>query len=244
MGLQETSVIFQKIRYRHYFLCHYLPLTSGIDTVSRSLLKFKRGAQPDLENWLHRTRCALRETPISLPPDTIIIRALHHNETSPSQNRPISLDLLGQTLSGHFHFPYLPGLLAKTRPTNTNQALTLRQRQAELQDVWRINPAALLNIANPISNPSGATDPSAPINPAALTASTADNASTPDNTPTPNNPSTPGNTSTPGAHPPLTSILLIDDILTTGATARTIIQTLLQAFPTCTITIFTLAKVE
>src|SRR5882757_460477 len=121
MGLQETSILFQKIYYRHYYLCRYLPLTSGIDTVSRSLLKFKRGAQPDLDNWLTRTLSCLQDKPIPLPPDTIIIRALHHKETRAAQPPVTSLDLLGQTLAGHFHFPYLPGLLHKTRPTSRIQ---------------------------------------------------------------------------------------------------------------------------
>ena len=44
----------------------------------------------------------------------------------------------------------------------------------------------------------------------------------------------------PNAAP--TSILLLDDILTTGATILSILQTLHNAFPTCPVTIFTLAK--
>ena len=201
MGLQETTILFQKIYYRHYYLCRYLPLTSGIDTVSRSLLKFKRGAQPDLDNWLTRTVCSLKAKPVTLPPNTIIIRALHHKETMAAQPRPTSLDLLGQTLSGHFHFPYLPGLLRKTRPTNRIQGLTRTQREAELQDVYYLDPT--------------------PLNPTLLNPTSFSQ--------TPPIPNTP-------------SLLLIDDILTTGATARTIIHTLRNTCPTSTITIFTLAK--
>jgi len=37
-------------------------------------------------------------------------------------------------------------------------------------------------------------------------------------------------------------VLLVDDILTTGATILSILQTLTTAFPNCRITIFTLAK--
>src|SRR5579872_143690 len=99
MRLQQTSILFQKHRYRHFFCCHYLPLSSGIDTVSRSLLKFKRGAQPDLDNWLNRAIDSFRETPVDLPPATIIIRALRHKETRSTPDSPTSLDLLGQTLS-------------------------------------------------------------------------------------------------------------------------------------------------
>src|SRR6202012_5689631 len=53
--------------------------------------------------------------------------------------------------------------------------------------------------------------------------------------------STPTPSSTGPIHPPF---LLIDDILTTGATIRTIIHTLVQAFPLSPIQIFTLAKVD
>ena len=186
MGLQETSIFFQKTRYRHYYLCRYLPLTSGIDTISRSLLKFKRGAQPDLDNWLTRAITSFKAKPVTLPPDTIIIRALHHKETRAAEPRLTSLDLLGQTLATHFHFPYLPGLLHKTRPTTRIQGLTRIQRQTELQDVYYLSPTP------PI--------PAAP------------------------------------------SLLLIDDILTTGATAGTIIHTLRNTCPTADITLFTLAK--
>ena len=188
MGLQETSILVENIRYRHYYLCHYIPLTTGIDTVSRSLLKFKRGAQPDLGNWLDRSLCAIQAKPIPLPSGAIIIRALHHRETRVTPDHPCSLDLLGQTLAGHFRVPYLPGLLHKTRPTVINQGLTRTQRQAELQDVYAINPAAFIQ-----------------------------------------------------PPPRLRSILLLDDILTSGTTVRAIIRTIRPAADS--ISIFTLAKV-
>ena len=203
MRLQETTIFFQKNRYRHYFLCHYLPLCSGIDTVSRSLLKFKHGAQPDLDNWIDRTLRGFRETPVILPPGTLILRALRHKETRPVSDPPSSLDRLGQALSGQLHAPYNPYLLYKTRSTLINQGLTRQQRTAELQDVYQIDlTAAATNTA--------ATNPTAP--------------------------------SAAAAPPNPTSILLLDDILTTGATILSILQTLTNAFPNCTVTIFTVAK--
>lgn len=189
MKLQETTIFFQRNRYRHYYLCHYLPLCSGIDTVSRSLLKFKRGAQPDLGNWIDRTLNGFRETPVLLPPDSVIIRALRHKETLPISDPPSSLDHLGQALSVQLDAPYHPHLLYKTRATLINQGLTRQQRSSELQDVYQVDPATLLPRAN------------AP-----------------------------------------TSILLLDDILTTGATILSILQTLTNGFPNCTVTVFTLAK--
>jgi predicted amidophosphoribosyltransferase len=193
MRLQETTIFFQKDRYRHYYLCHYLPLCSGIDTVSRSLLKFKRGAQPDLDSWIDRTLRGFHETPVVLPPDTLIIRALRHKETRPIPDPPSSLDHLGQALSRQLHTPYLPHLLYKTRSTTVNQVLTRQQRTAELQNVYQIDSSAL-----PAAKDAASTTP--------------------------------------------TSILLLDDILTTGATILSILQTLHNAFPNCTVTIFTLAK--
>ena len=197
MRLQETSIFFQKNRYRHFYCCQYLPLCSGIDNVSRSLLKFKRGAQPDLDSWIDRALRGFLETPVILPPDTVIIRALRHKETRPQTDPPSSLDRLGQALSHQLGAPYRPHLLYKTHPTAVAQSLTRQQRTAELQNVYQINPIE----ANAAETP-------------------------------------PAVTNTPP------SILLLDDILTTGATILSILQTLTAAFPNCRITIFTLAKTQ
>src|ERR1700754_106808 len=114
MSLHETSITYNDSIYRHYYLCPYLPLSAGVDPLSRSLLKFKRGTQPDLDNWIHTTLREFHNIPLS--PDTIIIRALRHDETqvhapslsssppsspatslpSPSSPSQYSLDLLGQ----------------------------------------------------------------------------------------------------------------------------------------------------
>ena len=326
MKLQGSVIFFQHNCYRHYYLCHYLPLTSGSDTVSRSLLKFKRGIQPDLDNWLSRALTGLGGILPTLPPDTIIIRALHHKETTPTAinkylpaghntpppsahmeplptanntplpaapgeplpsagneppstgGRPSSLDLLGQALSTHSRFPYLPALLHKRRPTAINQGLTRSQRETELRDVYFINPAALTSIASatpalepPIVSATHAPEPSiasatqTPEPPIASATPTADLLPTspfaPDTTATPPlNPSTgtpaagsatyptaillptTNPTTLPTPTPP-SSILLLDDILTTGTTVLSILKTLHTAWPNSTVTIFTLAKV-
>ena len=205
MSLQETSITYNDSSYRHFYLCHYLPLSAGVDPLSRSLLKFKRGIQPDLDAWIENTLEVFHNIPLS--PDTIIIRALRHDETqvqqsppssvAPSSSLPSSLDLLGQALSTRFQCQYLPALLCKSRPTLSNKGLTRDQRETELKNAYNINPEAL------------------PIPP--LPAS-----------------------GTP-SHPPF---LLIDDILTTGATIRTIIHTLHQAFPLSLLQIFTLARAD
>ena len=233
MGLHETSIFFQKNHYRHYFLCHYLPLGDGVDTLSRSLLKFKHGRQPDLDAWLDWSVKSLDDLAPRLPAHTIIIRALRHKETRPAPGLPCPLDLLGQSLSRHLHFPYLPGLLQKTRPTTSSQSLTLRERQAELVGVYQINTAALIPAAlipaasrtpdTPI--PAGSHTPATPIPP-------------PDAAPSTNPAAAPN---TPAQHTP-SSLLLIDDILTTGATILSILTALQPTFPSATVNIFTLAK--
>jgi hypothetical protein len=238
MKLQMSIIFFQYKVYRHYYLCQYLPLTSGVDTVSRSLLKFKRGAQPDRDNWLNRAVAALGDILPTLPADTIIIRALHHNETSPASLnshlipidypdvrkspltpinqpaaiRPSSLDLLGQALSARSGFPYLPALLKTHHPTALNQGLTRNQRESELRDIYYFNSAALTKVSTP---------PDEPVSPPEISTTT-----TAVLTPTPS------------------SILLLDDILTTGATILSILKTLHAACPGCTVTVFTLAKVN
>ncbi len=203
MPLQETSITYNNYLYRYYYLYHYLPLTAGVDPLSRSLLKFKRGTQPDLDNWIQTTLREFHNIPLS--PDTIIIRALRHDETQvhepslssapvpssppPSSPPPYSLDLLGQALATCFQCQYLPSLLVKSHPTTSNKGLTRDQRDLELINVYSINPEAL-----PLSD-------AAPF-------------------------------------------LLIDDILTTGATIRSIIHVLQQSLPDNPLQIFTLAKVD
>jgi ATP-dependent DNA helicase RecQ len=215
MGLQETSITYNDNLYRYFYLCHYLPRTAGVDSLSRSLVKFKRGIRPDLDAWIQCSLELLRNIPLS--PGTIIIRALRHDETQVHETQvhetqqvqetpPASLDLLGHALAAAFHCQFLPSLLRKSRPTLSNKGLTRLQRETELKDVYSIAPEALAS-----SSP-----PSAPL-PSSLLPFSA-----------PSNP----------------PFLLIDDILTTGTTIRTIIHTLHHSFPLSPLQIFTLAKVD
>jgi predicted amidophosphoribosyltransferase len=201
MRLQETSITIDHTSYRYHYLCHYLPLAAGIDTLSRSLMKFKRGAYPDLHAWIDCAREALAENPPSR--DSIIVRALGHRETIIKEDaRPTSLDLLGRTLAADFHCRYLPALLSKTRETWSNKTLSRKEREIELHDVYSANVPFI-----PASSASDLPAPSA----------------SPERIP-----------------PPSPSFLLIDDILTTGATIRAMIGAL-----KCTplpIRVFTLAR--
>lgn len=254
MGLHTTSIVYLNSSFRHDYLCHYLPLSAGTDAFSRSLLKFKRRSQPDLNAWIDCSLEVLKESPPS--PDTIILRALHHDETIiPAVTRPstepsptvtgidtvttlpgnsitpatrttfpTALDILGDSLAHHFNCRYLPSLLLKTRPTLSSKHLSREQRLAELRNTYQIAPSALASIPSPATLPPTSTIPPP----------------TPGFTPPPTStipPPTPGFTP-----PPTPQFLLIDDILTTGTTIRMIIRTLRRTFPQCPIRIFTLAR--
>ena len=198
MGLHRTSILSKYSLYPHYFLCNYLPASAGRDTLSRSLLLFKLGHQPDLDAWIDCTLESL--APLPWRPDTIIIRALQHDETtlpdpasssnsSSSSHSPNSMDLLGQALAARLHCRYLPGLLRKSRSTRPCKELSRYQRITELRQAYTFT--------------------------------------LPDPTPTPPSP-----------------ILIIDDILTTGATLRTIIRAIRQQSPRSPLRTFTLAKAD
>lgn len=191
MSLHQTTITCNDHIYRYYYLCPYLPLTAGADPPSRSLVKFKRGIQPDLDAWINNSLEEFRYRLLS--PDTLIIRALRHDETQAIETSPTSLDLLGHSLAASFQCRYLPSFLRKSRTTPGNKGLTRALRITALNDVYSIAPE---HMPSPTAS----------------------------NTPT---------------HPPF---LLIDDILTTGATVRSVLQTLQVSFPLSPVQIFTLAK--
>jgi predicted amidophosphoribosyltransferase len=159
MGLQQTSIAYHNSSFRHYYLCHYLPLSAGKDIFSQSLLKFKRRIQPDLDAWIDCSLEVLKE--ISLSPDTIILRALSHDETNLSPTRttfPAALDIFGEALAHRFGCPYLPSLLFKSRPTRPCKELSREQRLAELRNIYSIAPASL-----PAAAPPDGANPSPPF---------------------------------------------------------------------------------
>jgi predicted amidophosphoribosyltransferase len=185
MGLQATSIVYKHSHYPHYFLCSYLPVSAGRDRLSRSLLDFKQGFQPDLAAWIDCTLDVGSFIPVTK--DTIIIRALQHDETTAGDNPPTSLDLLGQALAARFYCHYQPLLLRKSRATPPCKQLSRGRRVAELRQVYSLLPLQ--------------------------------------------EPATP--------HP---SFLLIDDILTTGTTARMILAAIREPYPESPFRVFTLAK--
>jgi predicted amidophosphoribosyltransferase len=217
MALQTTTLSCLYSSFRHYYLCHYLPLSAGKDMISLSLLKFKRRRQPDFNTWIEGALEAL--TGISPSPDTIILRALHHDETIAAPVFPTALDFLGHALADRFGCRYLPCLLCKSHPARPCKELSRRQRKTELRGIYSLHPAARQMIAPaPQSADLSAIPPAPP----------------------PADPTTPDQSVRPQpASPPF---LLIDDILTTGTTMRMIIRPLHRTFPLSPIRIFTLAR--
>jgi len=137
MGLQRDVIQWENGQISHYYLCNYLPVSAGRDTLSHSLMKFKRGEEPDLSGWID---CSLQVLGDILPAGTTIVRALHHHEKTIG-DRPEALDHLGAALASAFHCAYRPRLLRKSRVTCEIKTLSRRQRDRELTDLYYIAPA-------------------------------------------------------------------------------------------------------
>ena len=141
MGLLTSKIKCGDTWFTHFYLCPYLPLTAGADALSLSLLKFKQRIQPDLSAWID---CSTRLVgQLHVPPDTIIIRPLRHDETFARPEFPSALDLLGQSLATHLRCRYNPALLTKSRITLPNKHLTRRERTSQLRDVYHFTPTPL-----------------------------------------------------------------------------------------------------
>jgi predicted amidophosphoribosyltransferase len=146
MAMPTSSILYHNSSFRHDYLCHYLPVAAGADRLSGSLLRFKRRIQPDLDAWTDCSLEVLRDIPVppdSIPmsPDTIVLRALGHEETSAGHGFPAALDLLGEKIATRFGCRYLPSLLLKARFTLPCKYLFRRQRLDELRDVYTVAPA-------------------------------------------------------------------------------------------------------
>jgi predicted amidophosphoribosyltransferase len=136
MGPLTSKIKCGDAWFTHFYLCPYLPLTAGPDALSQSLLNFKQRIQPDLDAWIDCSVQSLGALPFS--PDTIILRALRHDETTARMDFPSALDLLGNSLATRLRCRYLPTLLTKSRPTLPGKHLTRRGRRSQLQDVYQL----------------------------------------------------------------------------------------------------------
>jgi predicted amidophosphoribosyltransferase len=188
MALQHTYLSYNQQLYSHYYLCNYLPASTGRDSLSHSLLRFKNGRQPDVDAFID---CAIESfAGIPIPSGATIIRALRHFETTVS-GEPSPLDLLGQRVADHYQHYYLPRLLEKPHANQPVKLFSKPRREEELQGLYRIDASYVATLPEP-----------------------------------------------PG------SWLIIDDVLTSGATLRAILHAINETFPgqAASADIFTLAK--
>jgi predicted amidophosphoribosyltransferase len=154
MAMPTSSITYHNSSFRHDYLCHYLPVAAGADRLSGSLLRFKRRTQPDLDAWTDCSLDFLRNIPfppdtIPISPDTIILRALGHDETSAGHGFPTALDILGDKIAIRFGCRYLPSLLLKSRVTLACKHLFRLQRLDELRNVYTASPAPLILAPSP-----------------------------------------------------------------------------------------------
>lgn len=166
MGLQQSFLMHKGHRYPHYYLCNYLPVSAGPDRISYSLLKFKQGRQPDLSAWLDCSVEILGGSPPSViapgysqsyphdqpvvPPGAILVRALHHQETTVAEGKLTSLDRLGSALAVHFQCFYHPGLLCKSQNAREMKGLSQNQREQELKGLYYLDAVYYTTIITPI----------------------------------------------------------------------------------------------
>lgn len=133
--MRQNTIHYNSVHsFPHTYLCNYLPLSTGRDKLSYSLLRFKRMQKPDLEAWID---CALEMPgPGFIAPGTTIIRALHHNELHAGDQGPVALDLLGEALARNYAASYLPDLLGKSRPARPIRGLGMDERVSELEGIY------------------------------------------------------------------------------------------------------------
>lgn len=184
MGLQKQRILYGDEYLTHYFLCRYIPKAAGSDRLSQSLVSFKKGYAPHAKAWID---CAVSEMrTISEVRESLVIRALGHDEQVVVENTGRSLDQLGVKIAHALNGSYQPECIQKSRVTQKLTSLTKAEREEALKNTYRFNM--------------------------------------PDRTPK--------------------KILILDDILTSGATVRSIMQAILKVFSSASITIFTLATTD
>lgn len=184
MALQHRKIMIEDEFFKHYFLCSYIPKSTGSDRLSQSLLSFKNGHPPHRKAWMD---CAVSEVKkIKDLHGAMIIRALGHDELIIAENSQGSLDQLSVKIAHSVGGDYRPDYLQKTKPIEKLISLNKAQREAVLHGAYRFH--------------------------------------------------------VPNRRPK--NILIVDDILTSGATVSAMISAVLKALPSVDISIFTLASTD
>jgi predicted amidophosphoribosyltransferase len=132
--LQKQIISNGSFSLDHYFLCTYLPYSSGKDNLSRSLLRFKSRLQIDLQAWIE---CCSLELNSILSENFILLRALHNNETVPTLS---GMDHLGVELAEKNRCHFRPQWLTKIHPTRPLKSLRKTDRLMELNEVYQFRP--------------------------------------------------------------------------------------------------------
>lgn len=134
--IQSDFIEVNGERIPHYYLCHYKPLSSGFDRLSKSLIGFKRGISVDLEAW---TSCAVESFSHPLLSPTLIVRALHSRETNVAANNS-SLDQLGISFADSLNGSYVPETLQKAHVILPMKQLSRAMREETLTDIYSFQP--------------------------------------------------------------------------------------------------------
>jgi len=186
MSLQTQQLLYQSRSFSHHYLCHYVPVSSGNDKLSKSLIHIKLGWPLHVAAW---TECSVAELR-KIEPDrgSLFLRAIGSSETTCEGNKDIPLDQLGKMLAKEFNGFYLPQCLMKKRKTEKVARLSRDARTAELSNVYSFTLPVDIDIPE--------------------------------------------------------HIVIIDDILTTGATMCAVINAISTVLPKATIELFTLASTD
>ena len=185
MGLQQQRLSYDQSHFAdHYYLCNYRPKSSGADRLSSSLLRFKNALPQDIYAWID---CALHELEmLAMPANSLVIRVLHSNETGVRKESNTALDQLGRAVAKKLGIHWMPELICKSRVTRKVKYLSLKERRAELKNVYALSSEYFDFDKR--------------------------------------------------------TVLLIDDILTTGTTVISIIRLIREYFPGSAFKVFTLAR--
>ena len=168
--------------FKLYHLCYYFSRTSSLNEQKIKIHQFKKGNEQAMRHFIIRALQYLE--PHKMDDELLVLRALHSYETK-AQDLLSPLDRLGDSIATVFGCSYYPGLLQKSRVTQPIKSLNIRQRMAELDNAYQINPNLFdLNERK---------------------------------------------------------VLIIDDVVTTGATACAIIKAILTYFPRAKINVLSLA---
>lgn len=119
MALQKQLLEIDGQLFEHYYLCNYAPKSAGFDNLSKSLLRFKSGLDPDVAAW---TACSLMEiSKIRFESKFLILRVLHSYETKIEHKEKTPMDRLRLKIATKYQGRYKPNLLHKTRKTQKSK---------------------------------------------------------------------------------------------------------------------------